>query len=182
MMLMLKPGGRAGIVLPDSVLFDSQGKEIRKKLLEEFNLHTILRMPSGIFYAGIQSNVIFFTKGQSTKSIWYYDYRKNIKHTKVGSPLKRSDLDEFVACAQIPLDERVETFNAETNPGGRWKKFDVNDIKKDENLSLDIPSWIPDKKNELEELSIAELLELAEAEAKKISASLASVKKQLQSI
>ncbi|WP_370831292.1 N-6 DNA methylase [Parasutterella sp.] len=182
MMLMLKPGGRAGIVLPDSVLFDSQGKEIRKKLLEEFNLHTILRMPSGIFYAGIQSNVLFFTKGESTKSIWYYDYRKNVKHTKVENPLKRSDLDEFVACAQKTLNERVETFDAEENPAGRWKKIDVADIKKDDNLSLDIPSWIPDKKNELEDLSIAELLELAETEAKKISASIASMKKQLQSI
>lgn len=139
-------------------------------------------MPSGIFYAGIQSNVLFFTKGGSTKSIWYYDYRKNVKHTKVENPLKRSDLDEFVACAQKPLDERVETFNTETNPSGRWKKLDVADIKKDGNLSLDIPSWIPDKKNEMEDLSIAELLELAEAEAKKISASLASVKKQLQAI
>ena len=82
-MLSLKTGGRAAVVLPDNVLFEGgAGEVIRKKLLSEFNLHTILRLPTGIFYAqGVKANVLFFTKGSSTKDIWFYDYRTDVKHT-----------------------------------------------------------------------------------------------------
>ena len=82
-MLSLKTGGRAAVVLPDNVLFEGgAGEVIRKKLLSEFNLHTILRLPTGIFYAqGVKANVLFFTKGGSTKDIWFYDYRTDVKHT-----------------------------------------------------------------------------------------------------
>ena len=74
-MLMLKNTGRAAVVLPDNVLFEGgAGETIRKKLLEDFNLHTILRLPTGIFYAqGVKANVLFFQKGTSTKNVWYYD-------------------------------------------------------------------------------------------------------------
>lgn len=99
-MALLKNNGRAGIVLPDNVLFaDGAGEKIRKRLLKEYNLHTVLRLPTGIFYAnGVKANVIFFTKGEETKETWYYDYRTGIKHTLATKPLKRSDLDDFVNC------------------------------------------------------------------------------------
>ena len=81
MMLMLKTGVRAAVVLPDNVLFEAgAGETSRKRLLQDFNLHTILRLPTGIFYAqGVKANVLFFSNGQPTKEIWFYDYRTDIK-------------------------------------------------------------------------------------------------------
>ena len=90
-MLSLKTGGRAAVVLPDNVLFEGgAGEVIRKKLLSEFSLHTILRLPTGIFYAqGVKANVLFFTKGSRTKDIWFYDYRTDVKHTLATNPMQR---------------------------------------------------------------------------------------------
>ena len=98
-MLSLKTGGRAAVVLPDNVLFEGgAGEVIRKKLLSEFNLHTILRLPTGIFYAqGVKANVLFFTKGSRTKDIWFYDYRTDVKHTLATNPMQRHHLDDFVS-------------------------------------------------------------------------------------
>ena len=118
-MLMLKTGGRAAVVLPDNVLFEGNaGETIRKRLLSDFNLHTILRLPTGIFYAqGVKANVLFFVKGQPTKEIWYYDYRTGVKHTLATNKLERHHLDDFVSCYNPDnIAERHETFNAETNP------------------------------------------------------------------
>lgn len=99
-MVMLKANGRAAVVLPDNVLFEGNaGEVIRKKLLSDFNLHTILRLPTGIFYAqGVKANVLFFQKGSPTKEIWFYDYRTGIKHTLATNPLQRHHLDDFVKC------------------------------------------------------------------------------------
>ena len=82
MMLMLKTGGRAAVVLPDNVLFEAgAGETIRKRLLQDFNLHTILRLPPGIFYAqGVKANVLFFSKGQPPKEIWFYRYKAYACH------------------------------------------------------------------------------------------------------
>lgn len=89
-MSIVKTGGRVGIVLPDNVLADVSSKatvRVRMKLLKEFNLHTILRLPTGIFYAqGVKTNVLFFEKGKPTENIWVYDYRTGIKHTLVQNP------------------------------------------------------------------------------------------------
>lgn len=100
MMVMLKNGGRAAVVLPDNVLFEGgAGEAIRKELLKNFNLHTILRLPTGIFYAqGVKANVLFFTKGTPTKDIWFFDYRTGVKHTLATNPMLRHHLDEFVEC------------------------------------------------------------------------------------
>ena len=115
-MLSLKTGGRAAVVLPDNVLFEGgAGEVIRKKLLSEFNLHTILRLPTGIFYAqGVKANVLFFTKGSRTKDIWFYDYRTDVKHTLATNPMQRHHLDDFVLCyhaedinARVVLLDRV---------------------------------------------------------------------------
>ena len=143
-MSLLKDGGRAAVVLPDNVLFEGgSGETIRKKLLEDFNLHTILRLPTGIFYAnGVKANVLFFIKGRKTENIWYYDYRTNVKHTLVTKKMTRAHLDDFVACYNADnINKRKETYNAETNPNGRWRKYDVTEILRRDKTSLDI-TWI----------------------------------------
>lgn len=142
-MALLKNNGRAGIVLPDNVLFaDGAGEKIRKRLLKEYNLHTVLRLPTGIFYAnGVKANVIFFTKGEETKETWYYDYRTGIKHTLATKPLKRSDLDDFVNCyCSGHIQDRKETYSEE-NPNGRWRKFTIDELLARDKTSLDI-TWI----------------------------------------
>ena len=160
MMRLLKDGGRAAIVLPDNVLFEEHagGKTIREKLLTEFNLHTILRMPTGIFYKpGVKTNVLFFTKGEPTTDVWYYDYRTNIHHTLKQKPMKRSDLDDFVACYNAEdITKRQETYNAESNPNGRWRKFSAAQILESEKIGMDI-TWIKtDSDNN--NMSLSELL------------------------
>ena len=99
-MSIVKRGGRVGVVLPDSVLTDMGATEkVREKLLKDFNLHTILRLPTGIFYAnGVKTNVLFFEKGRGTKEIWVYDYRTGVKHTLATKPMTRAHLQEFVDC------------------------------------------------------------------------------------
>ena len=160
-MLMLKNGGRAGVVLPDSVLFagdvGSAGQIIREKLLKEYNLHTILRLPSGLFYAnGISANVLFFEAGKPTENVWIYDYRTGIKHTLKTNPLKRSDLDAFVECyCPNHQEERKENWSEE-NPSGRWRKYSAEELLKDPATNLDI-TWI-EGKDELEGVTVEGLL------------------------
>lgn len=104
-MSIVKRGGRVAVVLPDNVLTDGGATaKVREKLLKDFNLHTILRLPTGIFYAnGVKTNVLFFEKGKPTEDIWVYDYRTGIKHTLATKPMTRADLDDFVAnyCSEI---------------------------------------------------------------------------------
>ena len=149
---MLKSDGRAAVVLPDNVLFEGgAGEMIRKKLLETTNLHTILRLPTGIFYKqGVKANVLFFdnkpaAKDAQTKEIWFYDFRTNIKFSLKKSPLKYEDLSDFIACYHAEnIHHRKETFQVETNPEGRWRKFSYEEIVERDKTSLDI-SWIKDK-------------------------------------
>lgn len=149
---MLKINGSAAVVVPDNVLFEGgAGETVRKKLLETTDLHTVLRLPTGIFYAqGVKANVIFFEareggKNVHTKEIWYYDYRTNTHHTLKKNPLKKDDLQDFVKCYN-PLNrhKRKETWDAEKNPDGRWRKFSYDEIVSRDKTSLDI-SWIKDK-------------------------------------
>ena len=168
-MSLLKDGGRAAVVLPDNVLFEGgSGEIIRKKLLEDFNLHTILRLPTGIFYAnGVKANVLFFVKGSKTDSIWYYDYRTNIKHTLVTKKMTRANLDDFVACYNADnIDARNETYNAETNPNGRWRKFDVEDILRRDKTSLDI-TWIKQTSDDAD-YTLPELMEIIQEKSENI--------------
>ena len=168
-MSIVKTGGRVGVVLPDSVLTDAGATaRVRRKLLDEYNLHTILKLPTGIFYAqGVKTNVLFFEKGKPTKEIWTYDYRTGIKHTLVQNPLKRSDLDDFVNCfCEGHFEDRKETYSDE-NPNGRWRKYSINEINKDESLNLSF-KWIVDE--EEDDKTIGEYL----AEMETISADLAS--------
>ena len=158
-MVMLKNTGRAAVVLPDNVLFEGgAGEVIRKELLKNFNLHTILRLPTGIFYAqGVKANVLFFKKGEPTKEVWFYDYRTGIKHTLATKPMMRHHLDDFVACYNADnLSARKETYNAEINPNGRWRKYPVAELLKRDKTSLDI-SWIKET-NDDNDMTLAELI------------------------
>jgi len=149
---MLKTTGRAAVVVPDNVLFEGgAGETVRKKLLETTDLHTILRLPTGIFYAqGVKANVIFFdskpaSKENQTKEIWYYDYRTNIHHTLKKNQLKKEDLDDFIKCYNPENRfKRKETFHPEKNPEGRWRKFTYKEVISRDKTSLDI-FWLKDK-------------------------------------
>ncbi|MDQ3022351.1 MAG: type I restriction-modification system subunit M [Bacteroidota bacterium] len=149
---MLKTTGLAAVVVPDNVLFEGgAGETVRKKLLETTDLHTILRLPTGIFYAqGVKANVIFFDnkpagKNIWTKEIWIYDYRTNIHHTLKKNTLKLEDLKDFISCYNPKnRHKRKETFNIHTNPDGQWRKFSIDEITSRDKTSLDI-TWIKDK-------------------------------------
>ena len=149
---ILKPTGKAAVVLPDNVLFEGgAGEIVRKKLLETTDLHTILRLPTGIFYKpGVKANVLFFDKRPAseeaqTKEIWIYDFRTNIHFTLKQNPMTEQDLEDFIACyhPENRFDRR-ETYNKDTNPDGRWRKFTYEEITKRDKTSLDI-FWIKDK-------------------------------------
>ena len=149
---MLKTSGKAAVVLPDNVLFEGgAGETVRKKLLETTDVHTILRLPTGIFYAqGVKANVVFFdnkpaSKDPWTSEVWIYDYRTNIHHTLKKSPLKSEDLTEFVECYNpANRHKRKETWHPEQNPEGRWRKFAYEEIINRDKTSLDI-TWLKDK-------------------------------------
>lgn len=130
----LKGTGKAAVVLPDNVLFeDNSGKEIRKELLKKANLHTILRLPTGIFYApGVKANVLFFDKGVSTKEVWFYDMRTNYRKINKTNPLKDKDFEEF-----------IEFYNNREKEYERTKKYSLKQIQ-DRDYNLDI-IWIKDE-------------------------------------
>ena len=153
------------------------GETIRKKLLTDFNLHTILRLPTGIFYAqGVKANVLFFTKGQPTKEIWFYDYRTDVKHTLATNKLERHHLDDFVSCYNI----RVETFDAENNPQGRWRKYPVEEILARDKTSLDI-TWIK-QGGDADDRLLSELMADIKEKSQRISTAVAELEKLLANI
>lgn len=183
MMVMLKNGGRAAVVLPDNVLFEGgAGEVIRKKLLTEFNLHTILRLPTGIFYAqGVKANVLFFSKGAPTKDIWFYDYRTGVKHTLATNPMQRHHLDDFVECYKSEhILARQETYDAESNPNGRWRKYNVDDILKRDKTSLDI-TWIKQNDDD-NDYTLAELMAQIQEKSDNISKAVAELQKLMANI
>lgn len=148
---ILKATGRAAVVLPDNVLFEAgAGEVIRKKLLQTTELHTILRLPTGIFYKpGVKANVLFFDKRPAspqmqTKDIWIYDFRTNVHFTLKQHPMTDADLEDFILCYHPEnRHERAETWSPE-NPDGRWRRFSAEEILKRDKTSLDI-FWIKDK-------------------------------------
>jgi len=148
---ILKSTGRAAVVLPDNVLFEGgAGEKIRKKLMETCDLHTILRLPTGLFYAqGVKANVLFFDKKEAsteahTKKIWIYDLRTNIHFTLKTNPLTEKDLEEFVKCyCTGDRSERKETWS-EKNVDERWRCYDYKEILKRDKTNLDI-FWLRDK-------------------------------------
>lgn len=180
-MSLLELNGRAGVVLPDNVLFEREGKAVREALLKKFNLHTILRLPTGIFYAqGVQTNVLFFTKGEPTQDVWYYDYRTDVKHTLVSNPLTRKHLDDFVACyCSDDMSKRKETYDKETNPNGRWRKYSAEELLKRDLVNLDV-TWMTEAKSEEETLTMDEVFERMEERVKIIQEAFDKLKKELR--
>jgi len=145
-MTILDTNGRAAVVLPDNVLFEGgAGETIRRKLLTDFDLHTMLRLPTGIFYAqGVKANVLFFDKrvarpGQPwTDTLWVYDLRTNKHFTLKQNPLRRADLDDFVASYE-PGSARSGRTESE-----RWKPFTYDEIIARDKANLDI-TWLRDE-------------------------------------
>jgi type I restriction enzyme M protein len=143
--------GRAAVVVPDNVLFEGgAGETVRRKLLHECDVHTLLRLPTGIFYAqGVKANVLFFDRKPAsatpwTKQLWIYDLRTNQHFTLKTNPLKRADLDEFVACYRPERrHDRTATWSLE-NPEGRWRAFSYDELVARDKVSLDI-FWLKDE-------------------------------------
>lgn len=151
LMTILKPGGRAAIVLPDNCLFSDQAGDVFELLMEDCDLHTILRLPRGTFtpYSpGVKANVVFFTKGRKTKNVWIYDARTNVPGiTKKERPLTPEHFKEFEACygpdpnvTTTSAVEKREKMAAQTE---RFRKYSLEYIQ-NRKYNLDI-SWIPDE-------------------------------------
>ncbi|MDO5317513.1 MAG: class I SAM-dependent DNA methyltransferase [bacterium] len=161
---LLRTDGRAAVVLPDNVLFEKgAGETIRRKLMETMDLHTILRLPTGIFYAqGVRANVLFFdarpaSKDVQTKEVWVYDYRTNVHHTLKSNPLKESDLADFVKCYNPEnRHKRTETWS-EATPEGRWRKFTYAEIIEREGTNLDF-KWLKEETDSVEDVSLDDLM------------------------
>jgi type I restriction enzyme M protein len=148
---LLKIHGRAAIVVPDNVLFEGgAGETIRRKLLHECEVHTLLRLPTGLFYAqGVKANVLFFDRKPAsetpwTKKLWIYDLRTNQRFTLKTNSLRREDLDEFVACYRPENRfQRTATWSEE-NPSGRWRAYSYEELVSRDKASLDI-FWLRDE-------------------------------------
>ena len=178
-MSIVKTGGRVGVVLPDSVLTDQGATaKVREKLMKDYNLHTILRLPTGIFYAnGVKTNVLFFDKGEPTKDIWVYDYRTGIKHTMATKPMTRADLDEFVDCYCSGHQQDRKATYSEDNPNGRWRCFTEEEVKKSDTLDF---KWLDLEKKD--ERTVQEVLDNMQAESDGIAAAVSKLKELLGGI
>lgn len=161
---LLRTDGRAAVVLPDNVLFEKgAGETIRRKLMETMDLHTILRLPTGIFYAqGVRANVLFFdarpaSKSVQTKEVWVYDYRTNVHHTLKTNPMREEDLADFVKCYNPENRHKRQETWSESNPDGRWRKFTYDEIVKREAASLDF-NWIREQSDDGADVPLKELL------------------------
>jgi type I restriction enzyme M protein len=148
---LLKINGRAAMVVPDNVLFEGgAGETVRRRLMETCDLHTVLRLPTGIFYAqGVKANVFFFDKKPAsekpwTEKIWFYDFRTNKHFTLKTDPLVRKDLDEFVEVYRPENRYTREATFSEANPQGRWRAYSYAEIMQRDKASLDI-FWLPDE-------------------------------------
>ena len=177
----LKTNGkaRAAVVLPDNVLFaDGDGERIRLDLMDKCNLHTILRLPTGIFYAqGVKTNVLFFTRGKTdkhnTKEVWIYDLRNDMPSFGKTNLLKSEHFDDFVECyADGDLSKRKETYS-EDNPNGRWRKFTIEDILARDKTSLDI-TWMKADSG-TDDYTLAELLDMIKEKSNNIAKAVAEL-------
>jgi type I restriction enzyme M protein len=144
---ILKPGGRAAVVVPDNVLFEDQAAEVFKVLMEDCDLHTVLRLPRGTFHPyspGTKTNVIFITKGRATERTWIFDGRANVLGiTKKSRPLTSKHFEEFERCyGKNPhgRSKRSESDSAD----GRWRSFALDEIKS-RHYKLDAFKWIRDE-------------------------------------
>jgi type I restriction enzyme M protein len=148
---ILEMHGRSAVVVPDNVLFEGgSGETVRRKLLRTCDVHTLLRLPTGIFYAqGVKANVLFFDRKPAreepwTKTLWIYDLRTNKHFTLKQHPLTRDDLDDFVECYSPENRHEREATWSEENPDGRWRAYDYEELVARDKANLDI-FWIRDE-------------------------------------
>jgi type I restriction enzyme M protein len=148
---LLEINGRAAVVVPDNVLFEGgAGETVRRKLLHECDVHTLLRLPTGIFYAqGVKANVLYFDRKPAsetpwTKQLWIYDLRTNMDFTLKTNPLSRADLDDFVACYNPGNRNKRKATWSEQNPEGRWRSFTYDELVARDKVNLDI-FWLRDE-------------------------------------
>ncbi|NLX59111.1 MAG: SAM-dependent DNA methyltransferase [Phycisphaerae bacterium] len=149
---LLAINGRAAVVVPDNVLFEGgAGEKVRRQLLTQCDVHTLIRLPTGIWYSpGVKANVIFFDKKPGreqawTSKLWVYDLRTNMHFTLKQDPIRRRDFDEFVACYKPgAIGKRKATWDEEKNPDGRWRCYDYEDLLKRDKVSLDL-FWLRDE-------------------------------------
>ena len=170
--LGLKPGGRAAVVLPDNALFeDGVGRKIRQDLMNRCDLHTIFRLPSGIFYSpGVKTNVLFFTRGRkntgNTRAVWIYDMRHDAPRYGKKRPLQAADFSSFEAVYGVDLE--AMKLRKDQGKGGRWRCFSREEIaEKFDNLNI---SWLSETEadpedglTEPDDISAAILLHLRAA-------------------
>jgi type I restriction enzyme M protein len=184
-MTILKTGGRSAVVVPDNVLFATQAADVFKVLMEDCDVHTLLRLPRGTFSpysAGTKTNVLFFTKGRPTETIWIYDARANVAAiTKKDRPLVAAHFSAFEACfGPDPLgrSKRAESDSIE----GRLRRFEIAAVK-DRHYNLDGLKWLPDEESdEFDEAAEPEdFVALAISELKHALSELAEIQARLES-
>jgi type I restriction enzyme M protein len=148
---LLEINGRAAVVVPDNVLFEGgAGETVRRKLLHECDVHTLLRLPTGIFYAqGVKANVLFFDRKPAsetawTKQLWIYDLRTNRDFTLKTNPLAKEDLQEFIDCYNPENRNQRKATWTEENPEGRWRFFTYDELMARDKVNLDI-FWLRDE-------------------------------------
>jgi len=156
---MLKVDGKAAVVLPDNVLFEGgAGEKIRRKLLETCDVHTVLRLPTGIFYAqGVKANVVFFDNAPKdgrvhTKGVWFYDLRTNKHFTLKTRTLKLDDLRDFIECYH-PENRHVRKANE------RFRFFSYAELMARDKASLDIFWMKDDSLDNLDDLPAPDVLQ-----------------------
>ena len=148
---LLEIGGRAAVVVPDNVLFEGgAGERVRRNLLEKCRVHTLLRLPTGIWYSpGVKANVIFFEKREGraepwTDRLWVYDLRTNKHFTLKQKPIRRLDFDDFIECYRPGEEHRRKPTWSEDTPEGRWRCYLYEELLQRDKLSLDL-FWVRDK-------------------------------------
>jgi type I restriction enzyme M protein len=146
-MTTLKPGGRAAVVVPDNVLFADQAGEVFHVLMEDCDLHTVLRLPGGTFHPyspGTKTNVLFFTKGRATERTWIYDARANVPAiTKKSRPLTAKYFAEFEACYGADPNGQSKRSEADSKDA-RWRQFTLGEVKA-RHYKIDAFKWIRDE-------------------------------------
>ena len=129
----------------------------------------------------MKANVLFFTKGQPTKDVWFYDYRTDVKHTLATNKLDRRHLDDFVKCYNpADINNRTETYDVDSNPSGRWRKYSIDEIVARDKTSLDI-TWIK-QGGEEEEHTLEELMATIKEQSQSISKAVSELEKLLGDI
>ena len=177
----LKPGGRAAVVLPDNCLFADQAGEVFKVLTEDCNLHTVLRLPRGTFtpYSqGVKANVVFFTKGQPTQTVWIYDARTNVPGiTKKDRPLTAAHFAAFETCYGTDPNGRAKRKSSQS-ADDRWHSFSIAEVK-GKDFKLDGFKWLKEESaDDMDELPEPE--ELAADALADLKAAFADVEQVLK--